>query len=114
MSAALELLAAILVLVGSAQNGDDLTIGGQGDGAGHAGTSVLCGLHDLLCCGIDQLSIIALQTDSDFLFDCHCLRLLKNCFALGEPINCSTQFRVFLDLALEKPVNRSAVLPEIY
>ena len=49
----------ILVLVGSAQNGDDLTIGGQGDGAGHAGTSVLCGLHDLLCCGIDQLSIIA-------------------------------------------------------
>ena len=47
MSAALELLAAILVLVGSAQNGNDLTIGGQGDGAGHAGTSVLCGLHDL-------------------------------------------------------------------
>jgi hypothetical protein len=33
-------------------------------------------------------------------------------FALGEPINCSTQFRVFLDLALEKPVNRLAVLPE--
>ena len=32
MSAALELLAAILVLVGSAQNGNDLTIGGQGDG----------------------------------------------------------------------------------
>lgn len=32
MSAALELLAAILVLVGSAQNGDDLTIGGQGMG----------------------------------------------------------------------------------
>jgi len=35
-------------------------------------------------------------------------------FALGEPINCSTQFRVFLDLALEKPVNRLAVLPEKY
>ena len=77
VSAALELLAAILVLVGSTQNGHDLAIGGQGDGAGHAGTSVLCGLHDLLCCGIDQLSIIALQTDSDFLFDCQCLRLLK-------------------------------------
>ena len=109
MGAALELLTAILVLVGSAQNGNDLTIGGQGDGAGHAGAGALCGLHDLLCCGIDQLSIIALQTDSDFLFDCHCLRLLKNLiFALGEPINCSTQFRVFGDLALEKPVNRSS------
>ena len=34
-------------------------------------------IRDSLCCGIDQLSIIALQTDSDFLFDCHCLRLLK-------------------------------------
>ena len=65
MSAALELLAAILVLVGSAQNGNDLTIGGQGDGAGHASAGALCGLH-YLCCGIDQLSIIALQTDSDF------------------------------------------------
>ena len=47
VSAALELLAAILVLVGSTQNGHDLAVGGQ-----------------------------------------------------GEPINCSTQFRVFLDLAL--------------
>ena len=32
MSAALELLTAVLILVGSAQNGNDLAIGGQGDG----------------------------------------------------------------------------------
>src|SRR5699024_3430351 len=71
VGAALELLAAVLVLVGRTQDGDHLTVGGQGDGAGHAGAGALCGLDDLLCRSIDQLDVVALKTDSDFLFDCH-------------------------------------------
>ena len=39
MSAALELLAGILVLMSSTQDGDDLLLGGQGDGAGDGGFS---------------------------------------------------------------------------
>ncbi len=71
MGAALEQRTAIRVLGGIAQNGNDLTIGGPGDGAGHAGAGALCGLDDLLCRSIDQLDVVALKTDSDFLFDCH-------------------------------------------
>ena len=43
MSAALELLAGILVLMSSTQDGDDLLLGGQGDGAGHGGAVALGG-----------------------------------------------------------------------
>ena len=71
MSAALELRAAILVLVGSAQNGNDLTIGGQGDGAGHAGAGALCGSNDLLRRLVHQLMIVPLDANSDFFLDCH-------------------------------------------
>ena len=71
MGAGLKLLTAVLVLMNSAQDGDDFLVGRQGDRAGHASASALCGLHDLCCSGIDQGCIIALQTDSDFFFDCH-------------------------------------------
>ena len=76
MRAGLELLTAVLVLVDSAQDRDDLLVGGQRDRAGNASASALSGLHDLLCRSIDQGCIVALQTDSDFFFDCHCIRLL--------------------------------------
>ena len=49
VSAALELLAAVLVLVHCTQDGDDLTLGGQGDGAGDLSAGALGGLDDLLC-----------------------------------------------------------------
>lgn len=64
--AGLELLTAVLVLVDSAQDRDDLLVGGQRDRAGNASASALSGLHDLLCRSIDQGCIVALQTDSDF------------------------------------------------
>ena len=52
--AGLELLTAVLVLVDSAQDRDDLLVGGQRDRAGNASASALSGLHDLLCRSIDR------------------------------------------------------------
>ena len=43
MGAALELLAGILVLMDGAQDGHDLLLGGQGDGAGHGRAGALGG-----------------------------------------------------------------------
>ena len=41
MGAALELLTAVLVLMNSAEDGDNLLLGGQGDGAGNLGAGAL-------------------------------------------------------------------------
>ena len=48
VGAALKLLAAVLVLVDGPQDGDDLLLGGQRDGAGNLGAGALGGLDDLL------------------------------------------------------------------
>ena len=66
MGSHLKLLAAVLVLMDGTQDGHDLLFGGQRDRTGYAGACALRGLHDLLCCGIHQLGIIASQSDSDF------------------------------------------------
>ena len=72
MSAALKLLAAVLVLVDGAQDGDDFLLGGQGDGAGDGSAGALGGLHDLLRALVDELVIVSLQTDADhFFLSCH-------------------------------------------
>ena len=64
MGAALKLLTAILILVGSAQDGDDLFLGGQRDGAGDGSAGALGGLDDLLCALVDDLMVIGLQTNA--------------------------------------------------
>ena len=76
MRAVLELLAAVLVLVHSAQDRDDLLVGGQGDGAGNAGARAARGLDDLLRRAVDEGRVVALEPDPDFLLDCHLFRLL--------------------------------------
>ena len=58
MSAALELLAGVLVLVSCTQNGDNLLLGGQGNGAGDGSAGALSGLNDLLSGLVDQLMIM--------------------------------------------------------
>ena len=68
--AALELLAAVLVLVDGAQDRNDLTLGGQRDGAGHGGAGALGRLDDLLCALVDDLMVIGLETNADHFF-CH-------------------------------------------
>ena len=49
VGAALKLLAAVLILMNSAQDGDDFLLGGQRDGAGDGRAGALGGLDDLLC-----------------------------------------------------------------
>ena len=55
VSAALELLTAVLVLVHGSQDGDDFLLGGQRDGAGNLSAGALSGLDDLLCALVDDL-----------------------------------------------------------
>ena len=71
VSGPIPLLTAVLVLVNSAKDGDDLFLGGQGDGAGDGGAVALCGLDDLLCTLVDELMIISLQANSDHFLVCH-------------------------------------------
>ena len=71
MGAALELLPAVLILVDRAKDGDNLLLGGQGDGAGNGGAVSLGGLHNLLCALVDQLMVIGLQSNPDHFILCH-------------------------------------------
>ena len=72
MRAALELLTAVLVPMNSAKDGDNLLLGGQGDGTGNLSAGALGGLHDLLSALVDDLMIIGLEADADHFFLCHC------------------------------------------
>ena len=84
MGAALELLAGILVLMDGAQDGHDLLLGGQGDGAGHGRAGALGGLHDLLGALVDELVVVGLETDADhFFLSCHCGSSLKTYEVVG-------------------------------
>ena len=73
VGSALELLTGVLVLVDRAKDGDDLLLGGQGDGAGDGGAVALGGLDDLLGAGVDELMIIGLEANSDHFLVCHLL-----------------------------------------
>src|SRR5699024_2015124 len=76
VGAGLELLTAVLILMNSAQNRDNLLVGGQGDRAAHTGAGAPRGLHDLGRSRIDKGCIVALQPNSDLFLDCHFIRLL--------------------------------------
>jgi len=65
VGAALELLAAVLIFVDSAEDGDDFLLGGKRDGAGDLGVRALCGLDDLFRRGVDELMVIRLETNAD-------------------------------------------------
>ena len=71
VGSALKLLPAVLVDMGGAEDGDNLLLGGEGDGAGNLGAVALGGLHDLGCAGVDELMVISLQPDTDHLLVCH-------------------------------------------
>ena len=72
-----KLLAAVFIFVNSPQNGYHLALCRQRDRAGYSGAGPLCGLYDLFGRLVDQNMVVALDSDSDFLF-CHLLvRLLK-------------------------------------
>lgn len=66
-----KLLTAVFVLMNSTENGYDLFLGGERNRTRNASAGALCGFDNLFCCLIDKLMIIALQSDSDFFFDCH-------------------------------------------
>ena len=72
VSAILELLTAILVLVYCAEDRDDLLLSGKRDRTGNLCTVSGCNLNNLLCCGVNQYVIVALESNSDLLFNCHC------------------------------------------
>ena len=73
VGAALELLAAVLVLVNGTKDRDDLGLGGQGDGSGDLCVRALCRLNDGFRSLVDQLMIIGLETNADHVFAgvCH-------------------------------------------
>ena len=84
MGAALELLPGVLVLMDGAQDGHNLLLGGQGDGAGHGRAGALGGLHDLLSALVDELMVVGLQADADhFFLSCHLWFLLKTYEVVG-------------------------------
>ena len=78
MCTALELLPAILILVDGPQDGHDLLLGGQGDGAGDVGAGALCGLYDLVRGLVDDLVVVGFQTNADHFFS-HCMFLHNLC-----------------------------------
>ena len=72
MSAALELLTAVLILMNSTKDGDDLGLGRQRDGAGDLCIGALSCFDDSLCCLVDQLMVLGLEADADHvLVACH-------------------------------------------
>ena len=70
MGPLLELLTAVLVLVDSTKDRDDLLLGGKRDGSADLCASLPDGLDDLRCALVDQLMVICLQRDSHDLV-CH-------------------------------------------
>ena len=70
VGAHLELLAGVLVLVGRAKYSDDLLLGGKGDRAGHVSARTLGRINDLFGRLIDELVLVGLELDPDFLA-CH-------------------------------------------
>ena len=72
VGAALKLFAAVLVLMNSAQDGDDLCLGGQRDGAGDGSIGALGSFNDGFGCLVDELMVIGLESDADHvLVACH-------------------------------------------
>ena len=71
-----ELLSAILLFVDRTQYCNDFLLRGERNGTGNFRAVSLCGLNDLLRCGVDQSVIVAFESDSDFFACCHCFLCL--------------------------------------
>ena len=67
MGPALKLFAAVLVLVRCTKDGDDLLLRGERDRSGHPCAGPLGGFHNPLRRLVDQVVLIALELDTDFL-----------------------------------------------
>ena len=83
VGAALKLLAAVLILMNSAQDGDDLGLRRQRNGAGDLRVGTLCGFDDLLRRLVDQLVIVGLEADTDHFLvarGCHVVSSVTNFF----------------------------------
>ena len=65
VGAHLKLLAAVLILVNGTKDGDDLLLGGQGNGTGDGSAGALGSLYNLLSGLIDDLVVIGLQSNAD-------------------------------------------------
>src|SRR4051795_2204148 len=67
VGAHLEVLAGVLVLVGRADDAEDVLLGGQRHRAGDLGTRAGDRVHDLARRGVDHLVVIGLEPDADLL-----------------------------------------------
>lgn len=56
-----------LFLLMRTQDGDDLLLGGKGNGARNLGARALGGFHNALGAAINQVVLIRLELDADFL-----------------------------------------------
>src|SRR5438445_4305066 len=63
----LEVLPAVLVLVGGANHGVAVLVRGEGDGPPHLGLGAQHGLHDLLGRLVDDLVVVGLEPYADLL-----------------------------------------------
>ena len=66
-----KLLTAVLVLVNGAKDGNDLLLCGERYGTGNHSAISLCCHNNLLSRSVDKGVIVALESYSDFLFNCH-------------------------------------------
>ena len=87
MGPVLELLAAVLVDMDGPQDGDDLAVSGERDGTRNLTAVCLRHRDNLFCRRVDEGVIVALEPDSDLLFQCH---LFSASFSDFAP-------RIFLD-----------------
>ena len=84
MGSHLELLAAVLILVGRTENGYYLLLGWKGDGAGNACAGPLGRFHDLTGALVDKIVFVGLQLDTNLLI-CHVIFLLLVCGLYTRP-----------------------------
>ena len=66
MSSEFELLTAVLILVYSTENGNDLLVCRKRNRTGNSCTAALSCINNLCCCRIYYSMVITLDLDSDF------------------------------------------------
>ena len=71
MDTHLEMLTRILVLVGRADDGETVLLCWEGHWSTNLCTRASHSLNNFLCRLINDLMVIRLEADSDFLFYCH-------------------------------------------
>ena len=56
--------------MGRTKDGDDLLLGGEGDGTRNTCARTSCGFDDLLCALVDEIVLICLELNADAIV-CH-------------------------------------------